>query len=99
MSTKKYATAIKDIKQFRNFFGYGYDDYILIFPQSLLLGKAVVAKKFDINFRVQEDDGGLSSSFALPCLALQTPISLCAISAIMEQLQFRPQLVIILENF
>ena len=65
----------------------------------LLLGKAVVAKKFDINFRVQEDDGGLSSSFAPPCLALQTPISLCAISAIMEHLQFRPQLVIILEKF
>ena len=74
-------------------------DYILIFLQSILLGKAVVAEKFDINFRVQEDDGGLSSSFALPCLALQTPISLCAISAIMEQLQFRPQFVIILENF
>ena len=69
------------------------------FLQSLLLGKAVAAEKFDINFRVQEGDGGLSSSFAPPCLALQTPISLCAISAIMEHLQFRPQLVIILEKF
>ena len=66
----------------------------------MLLGKAVVAEKFDIStLEFKEDDGGLSSSFALPCLALQTPISLCAISAIMEQLQFRPQLVIILENF
>ena len=96
---KKYATAIKDIKHLGISLVMAKAITSWFFLQSILLGKAVVAEKFDINFRVQEDDGGLSSSFALPCLALQTPISLCAISAIMEQLQFRPQLVIILENF